>query len=74
MGVFVKNPRLRQFSEFMKKNSLRKSSGICHRNCGPGPWLSAHRSMDPSLNVDSSTLDGRTRLECEGVCFPGRRK
>jgi hypothetical protein len=53
---------------------LRKSRRICLRNCGPGPRRSAHGSMDPSLNVGRSTLDGRTRLEREGVCFPGRRK
>jgi hypothetical protein len=53
---------------------LKKSHRICLRNCGLGPRRSAHGSMDPSLNVGRSTLDGRTRLEREGVCFPSRRK
>jgi hypothetical protein len=58
----------------MKLFSLRKSRRICLRNCGPGPRQLAHGSMDPSLNVGRSTLDGRMRLEHERVCFPGRRK
>jgi hypothetical protein len=30
--------------------------------------------LDPSLNVGRSTLDGHTRLEREGICFPDHRK
>jgi hypothetical protein len=48
---------------------LRKSSRICLRNYEPGPRRLAHGSMDPSLNVGRSTLDGRMRLKREGVSF-----
>jgi hypothetical protein len=65
---------LRRFSVFIELFSLKKSRRIWLWNYGLGPRRPAHESMDPSLNVGRSTLDGRTRLECEEVCFPGRRK
>jgi hypothetical protein len=73
-GCFCKISGVWEFLEFLELFSERKLRGIGPWTSGPGPRRSAHGSMDPLFNVGRSTLDGRTRLECEWVCFPGRRK